>query len=88
MRIKVDQLEQEELEEMEVYSWPVWEHDEDKFDWYYDKTEYCLITAGEATVTSEFESITIKAGDFVEFPAGLECVWDIHYAISKHYSFE
>lgn len=88
MRISVDMLDREELEEMDVYSWPVWEHDEDKFEWYFDKTERCLIVAGEATITSEFESITIKTGDFVTFPAGLECVWDIQYAIKKHYSFE
>ena len=88
MRISVDLLDREELEEMDVYSWPVWEHDEDKFEWYYDKTERCLIVTGEATITSEFESITIKTGDFVIFPAGLECVWDIQYAIKKHYSFE
>ena len=88
MRITVDQLEQEELEDMGVYSWPVWEHDEEKFEWYYDKTEKCFITSGEATIISEFESITIKPGDFVVFPAGLECIWDIHSAISKRYTFE
>ena len=88
MRRTVDQLEQEELEEMDVYSWPVWEHEEEKFEWYYDKTEKSYIISGEATIISEFESITIKPGDFVVFPAGLECIWDIHSAISKHYSFE
>lgn len=88
MKIEIDQLSDFELEENEVYSWPIWEHDEDKFDWYYDKTEYCLILEGEATITTEFESVTIKTGDFVTFPKGLECVWDIHLAIKKHYSFE
>lgn len=88
MKIEVDQLEQEELAELDVYSWPIWEHDEDKFEWYYDQTERCLIVAGEATIVSEFESITIKSGDFVTFPAGLECVWDIDSAIKKHYTFE
>lgn len=88
MRINVKQLELEVLEEMGTFSWPTWEHDEDKFEWYYDKTELCLIIAGKATITSEFESITIQSGDFVEFPAGLECVWDIHSEIKKHYTFE
>lgn len=88
MKIEIDQPEQEELDEMGVYSWPIWEHDEDKFEWYYDKTETCLIVAGEATIVSEFESITIKPGDFVTFPAGLECIWDIDSAIKKYYSFE
>ena len=88
MKIEIDQLELEELDELDVFSWPIWEHDEDKFEWYYDKTERCYILEGEATIVSEFESITIKPGDFVTFPAGLECVWDIDYAIRKHYIFE
>ena len=88
MKIEVEQPEPNELKEEGVYSWPGWEHDEDKFDWFYDKTENCLILEGEATIISEFEAITIKTGDFVTFPAGLECVWDIHSAIKKHYSFE
>ena len=88
MRIEIDQLDREELEEMDVFSWPIWEHDEDKFEWYYDKTETCYILEGEVTVTTEFESVTIEAGDFVTFPKGLECVWDIQSAIKKHYKFE
>lgn len=88
MKIEIDRPDQEDLDELNVLSWPVWEHDEDKFEWYYDKTERCYIVAGEATIVSEFESITIKPGDFVTFPAGLECVWDIDSAIKKHYTFD
>jgi hypothetical protein len=88
MKIEVTQYTQEELEEEGVFDWPVWEHDEDKFDWYYDQTELCYIIEGEVTITTEFESVTIQAGDFVTFPKGLECVWDIHYSVKKHYSFE
>ena len=88
MRIEVERPEPDELEEEGVYSWPVWEHEEDKFDWFYDKTENCFIIEGEATIVSEFDNVTIKPGDLVTFPAGLECVWDIHSAIRKHYSFE
>lgn len=88
MKIDIEQPEQEELEEEGVFSWPTWEHEEDKFEWYYDKTEKCYILEGEATIVSEFESKTIKAGDFVTFPTGLECVWDIHSFIRKHYTFE
>jgi uncharacterized cupin superfamily protein len=29
----------------------------------------------------------IKAGDFVTFPAGMDCVWDVKEAIHKHYNF-
>lgn len=88
MKIEIEQYSQEELEQEGVFDWPIWERDEDKFDWFYDETELCYILEGEVTVTTEFESVTIKAGDFVTFPKGLECVWDIHVAIKKHYSFE
>ena len=88
MRIEIDQPDKEDLEEMDVFSWPIWEHDEDKFEWYYEQTENCYILEGEVTVTTEFESVILKAGDYVSFPKGLECVWDIHSSIKKHYSFE
>lgn len=88
MRIEIEQLEQEELQELGVFDWPIWEKDESKFDWYYETVEKCYILEGKVSVVTEFETIVIQAGDFVTFPAGLECVWDIHTAIRKHYSFE
>ena len=88
MKIEVDQLDNDELKELGVESWPVWEHEEEKFEWFYDKTERCYIISGEATIVSEFETITIKPGDFVTFPAGLECIWDIDTTIRKHYMIE
>ena len=88
MKIEVTQYEVEELEQEGVFDWPIWERDEEKFEWYYDKTELCYIIEGEVDITTEFETITIKAGDFVTFPKGLECVWDIQSAVKKHYSFE
>lgn len=88
MKIEIDRLDLEELNELGVETWEVWEHDEDKFEWYYDKTERCYIIKGEATIVSEFETITVRPGDFVTFPAGLECVWDIDIAVKKHYTLE
>ncbi len=88
MKIEVTQYEEEELEQEGVFDWPIWERDEEKFEWYYDKTELCYLIEGEVDITTEFETITIKAGDFVTFPKGLECVWDIQSAVKKHYSFE
>jgi hypothetical protein len=88
MKIEVDRLDLDELKELGVETWPVWEHDTEKFEWFYDKTERCYIVSGEATIVSEFETLTIKPGDFVTFPAGLECIWDIDIAIRKHYMLE
>lgn len=88
MKIEISRPDIDELNEMDVESWPVWEHEEDKLEWFYDKTERCYIISGEATIVSEFETITVRPGDFIVFPAGLECVWDIDTAIRKYYSFE
>ncbi|GAB1451987.1 hypothetical protein MASR2M47_20430 [Draconibacterium sp.] len=88
MKIEVDQLDLDELKELGVKSWPIMEYDEEKFELYYDKTEQCYIISGEATIVSEFETITVKPGDFVTLPAGIECVWDVDSAIRKHYIVE
>jgi uncharacterized cupin superfamily protein len=88
MKIDVDQLDLEELKELGVEKWPIAVHDEEKFECFYNKTEQCYIIAGEATIVTEFESITVKAGDFITFPAGLECIWDVDSRIRKHFMVE
>ena len=88
MKIEVDQLDLEDIKELGVKSWPTMEYDEEKFEVFYDKTEQCYIVSGEATIVSEFESITVKPGDFLTFPAGLECVWDVDSRIKKYFMEE
>lgn len=79
---------QQQLTEAGVYSWPIWEKEVSTFDWYYSERETALILEGEVTVTPEGgEPVLIKAGDFVTFPEGMACVWDITQAIRKHYQF-
>ncbi|NQU85683.1 MAG: DUF861 domain-containing protein, partial [Mariniphaga sp.] len=55
MKIKIEQLEVSQLEEIGVFDWPIWEKDESKFDWYYDSQEKCFILEGEVDVITEFE---------------------------------
>lgn len=88
MKIEIEQLENDELEEMGVFNWPIWEKEESKFDWYYDMQERCLIIEGSVDIVTEFEMVTLKPGDFVTFPKGLECVWDINSMVRKYYSFD
>jgi len=45
-------------------------------------TVCCLLPRAAAARLQE-----IKAGDFVTFPAGMDCVWDVKEAIHKHYNF-
>jgi len=76
------------LEQFGVRDWPIWEKEISTFPWTYDAKEMCLILEGEVTVTPDNgAAVTIKAGDFVTFPAGMSCTWDIHSPIRKHYQF-
>jgi uncharacterized cupin superfamily protein len=76
------------LESRGVFDWPIWEKEVSRFDWTYDSAESCYILAGEVTVTpGGGEPVHIVAGDFVTFPAGMRCVWDITAPIRKHYQF-
>ena len=47
-----------------------------------------LLLEGEVTVTPEGgEAVKFGAGDLVVFPAGMDCRWDVHKAVRKHYQF-
>ncbi|WP_294945941.1 cupin domain-containing protein [Sulfurivirga sp.] len=78
----------QQLDELGVRDWPIWEKEVSTFPWTYDATETCYILEGRVTVTPEGgEPVTIEAGDLVTFPAGMSCVWEIHAPIRKHYNF-
>ena len=69
-----------------IKSWPIWECEPSKFEWNYDDKEICLIIEGQAKISTKNGDIYfIKAGDLVEFPAGLYCEWEITKSIKKHY---
>ena len=88
MKTSVDNYSEEELQEEGVFDWPVRKLGEEKMDWYYEETELCYIVEGEAVIATEFEQTTVRAGDLVTFPKGLECVWDVESEIEMHYSCE
>ena len=72
-------------------AWPIWECGVSRFDWEYTQTETCLILEGRVEITDNppaGKSITIGPGDYVTFPTGLKCVWDIREPVKKHYDFE
>ncbi|GAH84381.1 unnamed protein product [marine sediment metagenome] len=70
---------EEELNELGVKSWGIWEKEKSVFDWSYSDTETCYILEGEIEVTdnSTGEKLEFKKGDLVQFPKGLECVWNV-----------
>ena len=69
-----------------IKSWPIWECKPSKFPWHYEDKEICLIIEGQARISTQNGAIyVIKAGDLVEFPAGLYCEWEITKSIKKHF---
>lgn len=85
--IIVEKLTVEEITARGISSWPIWEKEVSKFDWYYSSTEQCLLLEGEVEVISAAGSTKFAAGDFVTLPQGLSCTWIISKAVKKHYNF-
>ncbi|MFW6134563.1 MAG: cupin domain-containing protein [Elusimicrobiota bacterium] len=86
--IRVEKLSREELDDRGVFHWPVWEKEKSKFDWHYDEQEQCFILKGKVKVKTENGDIVeFKKGDFVTFPKGLSCEWEIFKGVRKHYKW-
>ncbi len=89
MEIKVEKLNDEQLKKLGVFSWPVWTKEASKFDWHYDSVEECYFLDGEVTVTvKDGKEASFGKGDFVTFPEGLSCTWNIKKPVRKHYRFK
>ena len=86
-KVIIETLDNEAKSKRGIPSWPIWEKEVSRFDWYYDSNEECQILEGEVIVYTDNGNFTIKAGDFVTFKKGLKCVWDIKKDIRKHYRF-
>ena len=87
MKIEVKKLSEDEFRSKGVISWPIWTKEESTFDWYYDDREQCYFLEGKVTVKTDEGDITVGKGDFVVFPQGLKCVWEVHEPVKKHYKF-
>lgn len=86
--IKVEKLDKKALEKMGAFSWPIWEKEVSRFDWHYDDVEECYFLEGNVSVeTKGGKTVSFGKGDFVTFPKGLSCVWDIKTPVRKHYNF-
>jgi len=88
MEIEVKKLSQEKLKEMGVFDWPIWTKEVSKFPWAYDSIEECYFLEGDVSVqTKDGKSVSFGQGDFVSFPKGLSCTWNIKKPVKKHYNF-
>ncbi|HLC16998.1 MAG TPA: cupin domain-containing protein [Thermodesulfovibrionia bacterium] len=89
MDIQVEKLTQDEIARRRISSWPIWEKEVSGFDWYYDDTEECYLLEGRVVVeTQDGKKVEFGKGDFVTFPKGLGCTWDIKESVRKHYNFK
>ena len=76
------------LDVVGVYDWPIWRKEASKFPWTYDRQETCYILRGRFTVTPDGgEPQEFKRGDFITFPKGMSCTWEILEDVEKHYDF-
>ena len=87
MKIQITQPSDQEINDMNIYSWSIWSCEVSEFDWEYDAEESCLLLEGDVEVKTDFETVNFSAGDFVVFPRGLKCRWKVTKPVRKHYSF-
>ena len=89
MKIEIKKPKKEDMEKDGVMSWPIWEKEVSRFDWVYDSIEECYLLEGKVVVqTEDGERVEFGKGDFVTFPKGLNCIWDIKVPVKKHYNFK
>ena len=89
MKIEVEENPSEEkLQNLGIFSWPIWEKEVSEFPWEYADQETCYFLEGVAEIIPEDEeSVTIEKGDLVIFPKGMKCTWKITEPVKKHYKF-
>jgi uncharacterized cupin superfamily protein len=88
MNITVQKLSTNELKRKGIFSWPIWEKEVSQFEWFYDEIEECYFLEGKVSVkTKDGQVVNFGKGDFVTFPKGLSCTWDIKEPVKKHYNF-
>ena len=84
----VEKVGKEEIEKRGALQWPTWEKEVSCFDRHYDNTEECYLLEGRVIVeTEDHGRVEFGKGDFVTFPKGLSCTWDVQEPVKKHYNF-
>jgi len=89
MKIEIEKMTDKDLESSDIRSWPIWEKEVSRFDWHYAQEEECYLLEGQVIVeTQDGAKVEFGKGDFVTFPKGLSCIWDIKVPVRKHYNFK
>ena len=81
--MKIEIIKNKRLEDFK--SWPIWECQISKFDWEYNQEEHCYILEGKVEVLHGDNVVRISKDDYVIFPKGLKCTWNVSKPIRKYY---
>ena len=89
MKIEIRKPKIEDMEKEGVMSWPIWEKEISRFDWHYDQAEDCYLLEGKVVVEADDGGkVEFGKGDFVTFPKGLSCIWEIKEPVKKHFNLK
>ena len=84
----ISQPNSEQLNQLGVFNWSIWEKEVSEFPWTYSDRETCYFLEGDVVVTPDGgEAVSMGQGDLVTFPKGMSCTWKINKAVKKHYKF-
>ena len=86
-KVIVEKPTAQKLQDLKVFSWPIWAKEVSVFDWFYEEREICYFLEGKVTVKTPEGEVSFGQGDLVTFPQGLKCVWNIKEPVRKHYQF-
>lgn len=77
----------ERLKELGVANWPTWSKEVSVFPFEFNARESAYILEGECIITPDdgSEPIHFGKGDFLIFPEGLSCTWEVKKPLKKHY---
>jgi len=93
-QIKVEKVSDDKKKQLNIpdlpentSEWSVWECDPSTFDWSYSQQELAYVYEGKVKVKTSGGETEINKGDFVTFPQGLDCTWEVIEKIRKVYQF-
>ena len=84
----IENRTQQDLAAEDVFSWPIWTKETSAFDWNYESREQCYFLEGKVMLETENGTYEFGKGDFVTFPKGMKCVWNVIEPVKKHYKFD
>jgi len=83
--MKIEIIKNKNIEDYK--NWAIWSCESSQFNWEYEQEEHCYIIKGRVQVIGSENTVNIESGDYVIFPKGLKCNWNVSEPIEKYYTF-